>query len=370
MRLHLPLICAEEELSMAEIQVKAEHEYSVRITGDWRGDLSPLVTKRSRVAIIYPATMSSYMPTFNFAQTEVVLLEIPDGEAGKSQAVLHYLWGELARSGFTRSDLIVAIGGGTVTDVAGFAAASWLRGIDWVAIPTTLAGMVDASVGGKTGINSAYGKNLIGAFHSPIAVIIDPSWLPSLSDRDFAAGLAEVIKCGFIDDSQILELISGMKTSQIRANDALVNNLIERSVRTKAKVVSEDFKESELREILNYGHTFGHAIERVSEYSIRHGEAVAIGMVFVAELSHAQGLISEDLLQKHRELLHTVGLPTSLANVPGGTQWESLYSAMALDKKSRGNSIRFVAITEIGNCTRIEGVTEAELKSAYEKVLS
>ena len=355
---------------MAEVTVNAERQYPVRITGDWRGDLSPLVTKRSRVAIIYSASMSASMPTFSFSGVEVLTIEIPDGEAGKTPVVLNYLWEQLGKNGFTRSDLIVAIGGGTVTDISGFAAASWLRGIDWVAIPTTLAGMVDASVGGKTGINSLFGKNLIGAFHSPISVIIDPSWLTTLSDRDFAAGLAEVIKCGFIDDVQILDLVSGKSLSDIRKNSSLVSQLIERSITTKAKVVSADFKESELREILNYGHTFGHAIEKVSDYSIRHGEAVAIGMIFVAQLSLAAGLIDDDLLQRHIALLKDVGLPTSLANIPGAGNWESLYSAMALDKKSRGSSIRFVAITSVGECTRIEGVTEEQLKSAYEKVLS
>jgi 3-dehydroquinate synthase len=355
---------------MAEIKVNAEHEYTVRITGDWRGDLSPWVSKRSRVAIIYPATMSGAMPSFNFAQSEILTLEIPDGEAGKSPAVLQYLWDQLGKNGFTRSDLIVAIGGGTVTDLGGFVAASWLRGIDWIAIPTTVAGMVDAAVGGKTGINSPYGKNLIGAFHSPISVIIDPSWLKTLSDRDFSAGLAEVVKCGFIDDVEILNLMQGRSVQEIRGNSALVLDLIERAISTKAKVVSQDFKESELREILNYGHTFGHAIERVSNYSIRHGEAVAIGMIFVAELASQAGLISPEIVEQHRAVLSGIGLPISLNQVDGGSNWQALYAAMSLDKKARGNSIRFVALTEIGNCTRLEGVTEEQLKSAYERVLS
>jgi 3-dehydroquinate synthase len=358
------------EIVVAEIKVKAEREYAVRITGDWRGDLSPLASKRDRVAIISSAAMSSMMPTFNFSGVAVTLIEIPDGEAGKSSLSLNFIWGKLAEAGFTRSDLIVAIGGGTVTDVAGYAAASWLRGIDWVAIPTTLAGMVDASVGGKTGINSPYGKNLIGAFHSPISVIIDPSWLRTLSNRDFAAGMAEVVKCGFIDDEEILNLIKDKSLSSIRSNTHLVNNLIERSVATKAKVVSEDFKESELREILNYGHTFGHAIERVSDYSIRHGEAVSIGMVFVAELALEAGLIGSDLLQIHREVLKTLGLPTSLNNIAGGENWPALYAAISLDKKARGSSIRFVILNSLGNCGRLEGVTEEQLKSAYEKVLA
>jgi 3-dehydroquinate synthase len=355
---------------VAEIEVRAERTYSVRMTGDWRGDLSPLVTKRDRVAIIYPATMAADMPSLLFGNTEVLTLPIPDGEAGKSPTVLQHIWDELAKAGFTRSDLVVAIGGGTVTDLAGFAAASWLRGIDWVAVPTTLAGMVDASVGGKTGINSPYGKNLIGAFHSPISVIIDPAWLRTLSDRDFAAGLAEVIKCGFIDDEEILNLVSGKSLSEIRSNTGLVNNLIERSILTKAKVVSADFKESELREILNYGHTFGHAIERVSDYAIRHGEAVSIGMIFVAELASHKGLIDDELVARHRLILSSANLPISLANVPGASNWTSLYAAMALDKKSRGSNIRFVVLNAIGNCGRLEGVTEDELKSAYEKVLA
>jgi 3-dehydroquinate synthase len=355
---------------MAEIQVTAEHKYNVRITGDWRGDLSPIINKRDRVAVLFPATLSAELPTFNLANTEVTLLPIPDGEVGKSAATIEYIWRQLAEKNFTRSDLIVAVGGGTVTDVSGFAAASWLRGIDWVAVPTTLAGMVDAAVGGKTGINSPFGKNLIGAFHSPISVLIDPAWLRTLSDRDFAAGMAEVVKCGFIDDEEILKVIKGKSLSDIRSNLGLVNNLIERSVTTKAKVVSNDFKESELREILNYGHTFGHAIERVSDYSIRHGEAVSIGMVFVAELAHAQGLIDGDLLIRHREVLSGLGLPISLNNIPGANNWESLYSAMALDKKARGSSIRFVVLNKVGECSRIESVSEEELNSAYERVLS
>jgi 3-dehydroquinate synthase len=182
--------------------------------------------------------------------------------------------------------------------------------------------------------------------------------------------MAEVVKCGFIDDEEILNLVKGKSLSSIRGNAQLVNNLIERSVSTKAKVVSEDFKESELREILNYGHTFGHAIERVSDYSIRHGEAVSIGMVFVAELSREAGLIDDELVLLHREILQALGLPVSIAMVAGGSNWPALYAAMSLDKKARGSSIRFVILNSIANCGRLEGVTEEQLKSAYEKVLA
>jgi 3-dehydroquinate synthase len=354
---------------MAEVTVTAEREYKVRITGDWRGDLSPWVSKRTRTAIVFSASMRDLIPNMEFNGVEVLELEIPDGEFGKSPAVLQHLWNKLGENGFTRSDLIVAIGGGTVTDISGFLAASWLRGVDWIAIPTTLAGMVDASVGGKTGINSPFGKNLIGAFHSPISVIIDPTWLKTLSDRDFAAGLAEVIKCGFIDQNRILELVEGRDLPSLRADGSCILQLIEQSVSTKANVVSLDFRESELREILNYGHTFGHAIEKVSNYSIRHGEAVSIGMVFVAELASAKGLITHDLVERHRQVLKGVGLPISLGAIDGANNWSALYSAMTLDKKSRGNSIRLVVLNEIGNCTRIEDASEEDLKSAYEKVL-
>ncbi len=355
---------------MAEVLVTAEREYTVKIAGDWRGDLSPYLRDRNKVAIIQSASMRSLISPVLHGQAEIITIEVPDGEAGKSAQVSHFIWGKLAENGFSRGDLIVAIGGGTVTDLAGFAAATWMRGIDWVAIPTTLAGMVDASVGGKTGINSPFGKNLIGAFHSPIAVLIDHHWLATLSDRDFAAGLAEVVKCGFILDPMILDAIKGKSLHQIRGENNTVAELIERSIRVKASVVSNDFKESDLREILNYGHTFGHAIERVSDYSIRHGEAVSIGMIYIAELSYAQGLINSELLEQHRTILSAINLPVSLGQVAGARNWASLRAAMSLDKKNRGADIRFVALNELASCTRIESVTEEELHGAYEKVLS
>ena len=171
-----------------------------------------------------------------------------------------------------------------MTDLAGFVAASWLRGIDWIAVPTTLAGMVDAAIGGKTGINTNAAKNLVGAFHSPVAVIVDTKWLRSLSRRDFAAGLAEVVKCGFIRDPEILFLLQGHNLDSVIANENLTRNLISRAVTVKADVVNQDFKESDLREILNYGHTFGHAVEKHSGYQLRHGECVSIGMAFMAHL--------------------------------------------------------------------------------------
>jgi 3-dehydroquinate synthase len=269
-------------------------------------------------------------------------------------------------AGFTRSDLVVAIGGGATTDIAGFAAATWLRGIDWIAIPTTLAGMVDASVGGKTGMNSAFGKNLVGAFHSPIAVLVDSKWLETLSDRDFAAGLAEVVKCGFIADREILTLLSGKSLSEVRSSKRLTEELILRSVNIKADVVGEDFKEGFAREVLNYGHTMGHAIELHSKYQLRHGEAVSVGLVYVAELAHLKGVLSEELVGLHRSLLSRLGLPISYP----ANAWDDLLPLLSMDKKARGKSLRFVAISKIGTTLRLEGLAQSDLLKAYERVSS
>jgi 3-dehydroquinate synthase len=262
--------------------------------------------------------------------------------------------------------LIVGIGGGAITDLAGFAAASWLRGLDWIGVPTSLAGMVDASVGGKTGINSEYGKNLIGAFHSPSAVIIDTNFLETLSDRDFAAGMAEVIKCGFIADPKILTLAAAHSIESLRHSPEAIAELIHRAVTVKAQVVSSDFKESFAREALNYGHTLGHAIEIHAKYQLRHGEAVSIGLVYAAELAAARGLISTDELALHRSLLSTYQLPISFDR----QAWQKLAPLLALDKKARGNTIRFVALSGIGSTVRLEDLTSIELDAAYERISS
>jgi 3-dehydroquinate synthase len=276
------------------------------------------------------------------------------------------VWNWLGAAGFTRSDLLVGIGGGAITDLAGFAAATWLRGIDWVAVPTSLAGMVDASVGGKTGINSDYGKNLIGSFHSPMSVIVDVDFLKTLSLRDISAGMAEVIKCGFISDPQILELAARCTASDLLSDRDLLIELIYRAVSVKASVVSSDFKESFAREALNYGHTLGHAIEIHAKYQLRHGEAVAIGMVFVAELAAARGLIETSTVTLHRELLARYELPTTFDRAA----WSKLAPLLSLDKKARGKTLRFVVLDAIGSTVRLEDVSSAELDAAYEMIAS
>ena len=351
---------------MTIITVNAERTYQVRLTQSWREDLASICEGRTRVAVIVSETYAPDLTALMTLDFELHVFQVPDAETGKSIATLNKLWNWLGAAGFTRSDVVIGIGGGAVTDLAGFAAASWLRGLDWVAVPTSLAGMVDASVGGKTGINSDYGKNLIGAFHSPIAVLIDTNFLSTLSDRDIAAGMAEVIKCGFIADPEILEIAGSHSVDTLRQNPDAIAGLIRRAVMVKAQVVSSDFKESFAREALNYGHTLGHAVEIFSKYQLRHGEAVSIGLVYAAELASARGLISQAELDMHRTILSAYGLPITYDR----QAWQKIAPLLALDKKTRGDTIRFVALDGIGTTVRLEDLTSAELDAAYERISS
>ncbi len=299
------------------------------------------------------------------AGARVVPVTVPDAEGAKTAEVLTGLWSTLGREGFTRDDLVVGVGGGAVTDLAGFVAATWLRGVDAVLLPTSLLGVVDAAVGGKTGINTAEGKNLVGAFHPPRAVICDPTWLAGMARADYVSGLAEVLKCGLIADPVILELVEADpgRATDPTADPALAVELIARAVQVKADVVGADLREASLREILNYGHTFAHAVELVEDYTWRHGDAVAVGMVFVAELAHRAGLLDRGLLDRHRTVLTAVGLPTSY---PGGAaRWPDLRAAMARDKKSRGDTLRFVVLEGLARPTRLEAPDEALLRAAH-----
>jgi 3-dehydroquinate synthase len=291
-----------------------------------------------------------------------VTVTVPDAEAAKTAEVLVGLWDRLGEEGFTRDDLVVGVGGGAATDLAGFAAASWLRGIDVVHLPTSLLGVVDAAVGGKTGINTGHGKNLVGAFHPPVQVLCDPAWLTTMARADYVSGLAEVIKCGFVADPVILDLVQAdPDAAGDPSRSDLAVELITRAVQVKADVVAADLRESSLREVLNYGHTFGHAVEQVEDYRWRHGDAVAVGMVYVAELARRRGLLDDTLADRHRELLAAVGLPT----VYRADRWEQLRAAMGRDKKTRGATLRFVVLDGLASPARVEGPGEDELREAY-----
>jgi len=351
---------------MSNISVSADRKYEVEIDVNWQAAIKPLLVDRGQVAIIVSEAMRDRIVGLPETDAQIHIFTVPDSEAGKSFATYQKVLDWLGAAGFTRNDLVIAVGGGAVTDLSGFVASSWLRGIDWVAVPTTLAAMVDAAVGGKTGINSEYGKNLIGSFYSPISVLVDLAWLETLSDRDFAAGLAEVLKSGFIVDGVIVELLKGKSVPEVRSDRALTLELISRTVGVKAKVVSGDFKESFDREILNYGHTLGHAIELHCKYSLRHGECVSIGLVFAANLANQTGILSDEITQLHLSILQKLGLPTTYES----RHWAELRASMAIDKKSRSGTLRFVAISEIGKTLRIEGPSESDLLAAYERLSS
>ena len=346
---------------MNTVFVNAERAYSVEIGVSWRVRFVQLLESHNRVLVIAAQSLATLLEFSTLGLASENIFWTPDGEDQKTSSVAEAIWQRCGDLNLQRNDAIVGIGGGATTDLAGFVAATWLRGIDWYAFPTSLAGMVDASVGGKTGINTAAGKNLVGAFHSPSLVAIDLEFLTSLSNRDFAAGLAEVIKCGFIADPSILELLQ--TTPDIQAARSHVATLIEKSVAVKAKVVGEDFKESKVREILNYGHTAGHAIEKLSDYSLRHGEAVAIGLVFAAHLSQSECGLDSESVRLHRDLLAKFGLPTtthySLAEIR---------ELMAGDKKTRAGVLRFVGLSSIGSPMWIENPTSDAISVAYESI--
>lgn len=345
-----------------EVRVVAEREYLVSIVDSWRSEFVRTKKLYARNLIFAPESLKQVLQLEELIDSSDRILYLPDGEAAKSFTALQEMWNYASDSGIKRTDAIWGIGGGATTDSAGFAAATWLRGVNWHAIPTTLAGMVDASVGGKTGINSPAGKNLIGAFHSPSSVIIDPTLLHTLSDRDFSAGLAEIIKTGFISDIEILRLLEGC--ADLADARAIASDLIIRSVQVKAKVVSQDFRESKLREILNYGHTLGHAVEKRESYQLRHGEAVSIGLIFAAQLSEIVLGLSTSVVEEHRRLLTKFGLPTTYS----AGAWEEIYALMSGDKKSRDGGLRFIGLTDRGHPAWMESVSLGELATAYERI--
>ncbi|MDO5710943.1 MAG: 3-dehydroquinate synthase [Micrococcales bacterium] len=300
---------------------------------------------------------------------EVHLHAVPDGEAAKTAAVAAQLWSVLGAAGFTRSDAVVGVGGGAVTDLAGFVAATWLRGVAVVQVPTTLLAMVDAAVGGKTGINTAEGKNLVGSFHEPVGVLVDLSSLRTLALADLVAGMGEIVKGGFIEDPRILELIEADPKAALNPDSPELRELVVRKIALKARVVTADLRESDLREILNYGHTFAHAVEQVSGYRRRHGEAVALGMVYAARLAQRAGRLDDADVERHRRVLETIGLPTTY-EPPAGATWRGHFAAMRRDKKTRGDLLRFVVLDGIGRPGRLEGPSEADLHAVYDSILA
>lgn len=354
------------------ITVHGETPYDVVIGQHLLGELPALLKGAAQVAVIYPKALHLTGETVREALVDegfgAIALEIPDAEEAKSVAVASFCWDILGQQGFTRSDAIVTVGGGATTDLGGWVAATWLRGVRVVHIPTTLLGMVDASVGGKTGINTAAGKNLVGSFHPPVGVLCDLATLETLPRNDYISGMAEVVKVGFTSDPRILELVRADIDGAKRPDGPYTRELIERAIQVKADVVSGDLREVETngigREVLNYGHTLGHAIERAERYQWRHGAAVSVGLVFAAELSRAAGRLSDAGVALHREILTGLGLPTSYQT----DRWPTLLEGMRLDKKTRGDMLRFIVLDEIGRPGRLEGPDPQLLAAAWSEV--
>lgn len=359
--------------AVRSIRVEGDAPYDVLIGRNLLGAL-PTVLGPSvrRVLVVHPAALATSADAVRDDLLahgyEAFLAEVPNAEEAKTAQVAAFLWQVLGQADFTRSDAVVTLGGGATTDLGGFVAATWLRGLRVVHVPTTLLAMVDAAVGGKTGINTAEGKNLVGAFHPPAGVLCDLAALESMPRHDFVAGLAEVVKCGFIADARILELVEGnveLLTDPVAAaSSPVLLELVERAVAVKARVVGEDLRESDLREILNYGHTFGHAIEQVERYQWRHGAAVSVGMVYVAELARLAGRLSDDVVDRHRSVLTALGLPVTYR----GDRWEQLLAAMRRDKKTRGDLLRFVVLEGLERPVRLEGPDPVLLAAAYAEI--
>lgn len=319
-----------------------------------------LIVTDETVAGHYLASVRRKLEEAGFRVSEAI---VQPGERSKSADSLASMWAACGEAGLDRKSVVVALGGGVVGDLAGFVAASYMRGIEFVQVPTTLLAMVDSSVGGKTGINLPHGKNLAGAFHQPKAVVVDLDVLETLAPREFSAGMAEVIKYGCIWDEEMFEEIEA-NVEDIRNLDAeLLGKLVKRSCEIKAEVVRQDERESGLRSILNYGHTLGHAIENVQGYGKRlHGEAIAIGMVYAARLSERLHALPSANVTRQAALFSAFDLPTSWREY----SWERVREVMAVDKKAENAIPKFVLLDKLGHALLPETIKETDLTDVYE----
>jgi 3-dehydroquinate synthase len=350
----------------ARIRVSADRPYDVVIgRGLPVGELVGALGGAGKVVVLHQPPLAERAERLRTELAEAGLdahrAEVPDAEEAKTLGVLGFCWEVCGRIGLTRGDTVVGFGGGALTDLAGFVAATWMRGVRLVQVPTTLLGMVDAAVGGKTGINTAAGKNLVGAFYEPAAVLADLDTLLTLPADELRPGMAEIVKGGFIADPAILELIeAGPAAALDPAGDALAE-LVVRKIQVKADVVSADLRESDLREILNYGHTLAHAIERREGYRWRHGDAVSVGLVFAAELARAAGRLDDATADRHRDVLDALGLPVAY---PADALPE-LLETMKLDKKVKSGQLRFVVLDGLARPGRLDGPSPELLSTAY-----
>jgi len=359
---------AGEQVTPTAIHVAGTPGYDVVVGRGLIGGVADrLGSGVERILIVHAPTLADRAEALREqleGRYRVYLAEVPDAEGAKRVEVAAFCWQIMGQTDFTRSDAVIGLGGGATTDLAGFVAATWLRGVDVIQLPSSLLGMVDAAVGGKTGINTAEGKNLVGAFWAPRAVLCDLELLETLPRNELLAGFAEVVKAGFIADPAILDLVEADVDRATDPSTPEFRELVERAITVKARVVGEDFTEQGLREILNYGHTLGHAIEHAERYQWRHGAAISIGMVFAAELSRLTRHLSDAAVDRHRRILESLGLPTSY---PMG-RWKTLLATMQRDKKARGSMLRFIVLDDIGRPATLNGADESLLFAAYQEV--
>jgi 3-dehydroquinate synthase len=352
--LHVDGKSAEKNAQRAQVALGRHHlsamgEYDV-IVGQI-ANLSysnPLIVTDENVAKFHLEKMKSIF--------DAKVVTIPAGEEYKNLNTISTLWKAFLETGLDRKSTVIAVGGGVVTDMTGFAASTYMRGINWIALPTTLLSMVDASLGGKTGFDLPEGKNLIGAFYPPKMVLADPQFLTTLPEAELISGMAEVVKHGIISDPELFDLC-GQGLDWVKSN---LEELVKHGMAVKIKVIEEDPYEKGFRAALNLGHTVGHAVELVSRFNLRHGEAVAIGMVVEAQYAQKIGLTKQSVVEKIQRTLTALGLPTQ---IPAGMPREEIIKAMRVDKKKSAKAIRFALPVEIG---RVELVEVVEL----EKVIS
>ncbi|PWL20422.1 MAG: 3-dehydroquinate synthase [Candidatus Aquiluna sp. XM-24bin5] len=322
----------------------------------------------SKVLIVHPqplaATAELLSETLRTEGFEAFLAEVPQSEEAKRVEVAAFCWGIMGQADFHRNDAVIGLGGGTTTDLAGFVGGTWLRGVRTYLIPTTLLGMVDAAIGGKTGVNTQEGKNLVGVFHLPTKVFIDLDTLETLPRNDLIAGMSELVKYGFISDTEILDIVLSDDAATDTTSEVF-EDLVRRSVSIKERVTTEDFRESGQREFLNYGHTLGHAIEHAERYKWRHGAAISIGMTFAAELSMLSGKLSESDVEKHRSVFSKLGLPTNYK----ADKWPQLLEVMQRDKKARSGALRFVVLEKIGKPGILAAPTPELLFTAFQAIV-
>jgi 3-dehydroquinate synthase len=350
---------------MEKVRVRLkERSYDIYIGKDILKNIGNIIKPLGlspRIAIlsnptVYPLYGKAIEDSLKKAGFDVLVVKIPDGEEYKNLLWLEHIYNILLKAKLDRKSALIALGGGVIGDITGFAASTYMRGISYIQVPTTLLAQVDSSVGGKTGVNHRLGKNMIGTFWQPKLVWIDISTLKTLPKREFLAGLAEVIKYGVICDRDLFDLLQEGLKKILKLNERAMIHLIKRSCEIKAGIVSKDERESGLRSILNYGHTIGHALETSTDYKrYLHGEAVAIGMCLEAELAGRLNFISIDKIHRIKSLIELYGLPTK---IPGDIDKQHILSSMELDKKAIAGELKFILPEDIGKVRIYKGISE------------